>query len=388
MKLRTFVVILGVFALGLLAGRGLTSALRSDPVPVSAQPTRTVTPVSAPATSDAPLASGFEPLPSGLTGEERRTIEVFRGASRSVVYIDSERIRRSRFSFNVMKIRQGSGSGFVWDRDGHVVTNFHVIENGNRFIVTLADKSQWEAKVVGYAAHKDLAVLRIEAPAERLEPLERGRSRDLIVGQRVMAIGNPFGLDHTLTVGVVSALGRELDAPDDGRVIQDVIQTDAAINPGNSGGPLLDSSGRLIGVNTAIFSPSGGSAGIGFAVPVDAVNRLVPQLIEHGEPIQPGIGFQPLPDVYTARAGIQGVVVYRVSRDGPAARAGLEGLGRDRRGRLVLGDVIVAVDSQPVKDLDDLLNLFEDRGVGAGVTLTIERDGDTRDVDVELIPVN
>jgi S1-C subfamily serine protease len=377
-----------MFAIFLVLVVTATMLLRApEPAPLARpQALPAAVPVSG-SSAPALTPAAYESLPSGLTAEERRTIEVFRRASRSVVNIDSEQLRRRPFSFDVTRIRQGAGSGFIWDTRGHVVTNYHVIEQGNRFIVTLADNSQWEARLVGQAPHKDLAVLRIEAPDEKLQPLEVGRSRNLVVGQRVMAIGNPFALDHTLTVGVVSALGRELNAPN-GRVIQDVIQTDAAINPGNSGGPLLDSSGRLIGVNTAIFSPSGGSAGIGFAVPVDAVTRLVPQLIEHGKPIQPGIGFQPLPDYYTANAGIEGVVVARVDAGTPADRAGLTGLGRNRRGRLVLGDVIVGVDGQPVRNVDDLLNLFESKGVGSEVTLTVERAGESRRVPVELVPIN
>jgi S1-C subfamily serine protease len=213
-------------------------------------------------------------LPDGLTPDEKRTIEVFRRARPSVVFITSLSVRRDFFTLDIQQIPQGTGSGFVWDRDGHIITNFHVIGDGDAFSVTLADQSEWEARVIGAAPDKDLAVLKIKAPRERLVPLTPGTSRTLLVGQRVFAVGNPFGLDHSLTTGVVSALGRELRSPS-GRRIRDAIQTDAAINPGNSGGPLLDSSGRLIGVSTAIFSPSGASAGIGFAVPVDTVTRLV-----------------------------------------------------------------------------------------------------------------
>ena len=263
-----------------------------------------------------------------------------------MVYITTAAVRRDLF-FDVIQIPQGSGTGFFWDDDGHIVTNFHVIEGANRFSVTLADRSDWDAELVGVAPEQDLAVLKIRAPHERLAPLVLGKSGTLQVGQKVLAVGNPFGLDQTLTVGVVSALGRELRSPA-GRAIRDVIQTDAAINPGNSGGPLLDSSGRLIGVNTAIYSPSGGSAGIGFAIPVDTVGRLVPQLIAYGGPIEPGIaGLHWLPDRQAAYFGLEGGVVVRsVAPGSPADRAGLEGIGVTRCGRYTLGDMIVAVNGR------------------------------------------
>ena len=336
------------------------------------------------------LARALISLLIGLLGdlgpEERRHIKVFQQASASVVNVTSLALRRDLFTLDVSQIPRGSGSGFIWDRAGHVVTNFHVIEKGSRFRVTLADQSAWEAEVIGVAAAKDLAVLRIEAPRSKLTPLELGRSATLAVGQRVLAVGNPFGLDHSLTVGVLSALGRELRAPN-GRTIRDVIQTDAAINPGNSGGPLLDSSGRLVGVNSAIYSPSGASAGIGFAVPVDTVRRLVPQLIEHGRPIQPGIGVIPLSDAIAARNKLEGIVIREVLPRTPAARAGLRGI-RLKRGRLgdevILGDQIVAVNGKAIESLDDLLHAFERIGVGKRVTLAVLRDGESRKVELTL----
>jgi S1-C subfamily serine protease len=324
------------------------------------------------------------PIPAELTAEERRDIEVFRAASASVAFITSVALRRDFFTMNIFEIPQGSGSGFVWDREGHVVTNYHVVQDANAVRVTLADQSEWDARIVGVAPDKDLAVLRVEAGPEHLVPLPVGSSARLLVGQRVLAIGNPFGLDHSLTVGVVSALGRELRSPS-GRLIRDVIQTDAAINPGNSGGPLLDSAGRLVGINTAIFSPSGASAGIGFAVPVDTVATLVPQLIKHGRPIQPGIGIVPVADRYAQRLGIEGVIIRSVSPNSPAQRAGLEGLATSRSGRLILGDVITAVNGKAVRTLDDLLHAFEEAGVGARVTLTVERDQRRRQVSVTLV---
>jgi len=381
MRLRNLVLMLVLFGAGVLLGRATTT---QETVPGdSPEPTEFVA-AATPASLVPAAVRG--PVPQGLTDQEQRVIEIFRRASESTVYITSVEIRRDWFSANVTQIPTGSGSGFVWGREGHIVTNYHVIQGADRLQVTLADQSSYDAEIVGVAPDKDLAVLRIEAPRDTLKPLALGGSRDLAVGQMVLAVGNPFGLDQTLTVGVVSALGRELTSPA-GRTIRDVIQTDAAINPGNSGGPLLDSQGRVIGVNTAIYSPSGASAGIGFAVPVDSVRRLVPQLIRHGKPIQPGIGFTPVPDSLARQAGVDGVIVGRVEPGSPAARAGLEGLERARR-RWIVGDVIVAVNGQPVVTLSDLLDRFEEAGVGTEVALTVENDGSTREVEVELIEVN
>jgi len=357
--------ILALFALGFLLGRSIPPAAAPASLPLAAPKEAT-------------------PPPSGLSPEERRDIDVFRGASDSVVYITSLSLQRDFFTLDIRQIPQGAGSGFIWDKQGHVVTNFHVVEGGDRFSVTLSDQSEWPAKVIGYAADKDLAVLQIDAPTDRLVPMTIGRSADLVVGQKVLAVGNPFGLDHTLTTGVVSALGREIVSPS-GRAIRDVIQTDAAINPGNSGGPLLDSSGRLIGINTAIQSPTGAYAGIGFAVPVDVVRRLIPQVIEHGRAIRPGIGADYLNDRYARQLDLDGVIVREVDRGGPADRAGLQGIGVTRRGRYVLGDVIVAVNGKPVEGVDDFLYALEGAGVGKEVTLTVERSGERRELRVKLI---
>ncbi len=326
------------------------------------------------------------PIPQDLTPSEVRDIEVFRRASSSVVFITSIALQRDFFSFDVQQIPQGTGSGFVWDDQGHIVTNFHVIAQGALFHVALADQSEWEATVVGKAPEKDLAVLKISATKERLVPLTVGKSVDLLVGQRVLAVGNPFGLDHSLTVGVLSALGRELSSPN-GRTIRDVIQTDAAINPGNSGGPLLDSSGRLIGVNTAIYSPSGTSAGIGFAIPVDTVARLVPQLITTGRASVAGIGVQvhPALDRYARQAGIDGIIVYNVIEGSPAAKAGLEGIRAVRGRRITPGDIIIAADGKPVRSNEALLDVFDRVGAGHDVTLTVVRDGKERQVRVDII---
>ena len=328
------------------------------------------------------------PLPEGLSAEERRDIDVFRRASGSVAFITNYTRQVDFFSFDAVETPSGTGSGFVWDKEGHIVTNFHVIEDGTKFSVTLGD-ADYDAVLVGAAPDKDLAVLKVDAPPGRLVPLILGRSGDLVVGQRVLAVGNPFGFDHTLTTGVVSGLGRELRSPS-GRRIRDVIQTDAAINPGNSGGPLLDSSGRLIGINSAIFSPSGASAGISFAVPIDTVTRLVPQLIRYGRIKQPGIAGATLVSDAIARSnGIEGVAVYQVEEGSPADQSGLGGITFTRSRRPRLGDVIVAVEGKKVRGQEDLFEAFEAAGVGATVKLSVTngRTDKRREVRVKLYDV-
>jgi len=370
MRVRAYAGLILVFGAGILAGQlGWLRSGAAVPAPPAARPA---------------AAEPAEPLPASMTDDERRNIEIFRRASSSVVYITTSELRRT-FFFDVQEIQRGSGTGFFWDRDGHVVTNFHVVEGAHRFNVALADRSDWEAELVGVAPEKDIAVLKIVAPRERLVPLTLGRSDRLQVGQKVLALGNPFGLDQTLTVGVVSALGRELRSPAR-RVIRDVIQTDAAINPGNSGGPLLDSSGSLIGMNTAIFSPSGASAGIGFAVPVDTVRRLVPQLIRHGRPIEPGIaGLEWLSDRLADRFGLDGAVVRSVEPGSEAETLGFRGIGVDAYGRYLLGDVVIAVDDEPVRTVDELRDKLERAGVGGDVRLTVDQsDGRQRNVRVRL----
>lgn len=317
-----------------------------------------------------------------LAADEQNTIDIFRNAAPSVVYITSIAVRRNLFSLNVYEMPQGTGSGFVWDKQGRIVTNYHVISDASRIEVTLADHSSWKAVLVGAAPDRDLAVLQITAPANKLKPLAIGDSSSLLVGQKVFAIGNPFGLDQTLTTGVVSALGREIQAVT-GRTIHDVIQTDAAINPGNSGGPLLDSAGRLIGVNTAIFSPSGASSGIGFAVPVGEVNRVVPQVIRHGKVIKPGLGIVLANRRLTDDLGLDGVLVLRVAPGSNAEKAGLQGT-QQVRGGLILGDVIQAVNGEPVKDYDSLRDALERYAVGEEVVLRLLRDEGTIEVAVVL----
>ena len=285
-----------------------------------------------------PVASRGE-----LWSGEKSTIALFRQASPAVVNITAIGVQRDIFTLNLYQIPQGTGSGFVWDRNGNVITNFHVIQNADAAQITLADQSNWKARVVGVAPDKDLAVLRIDAPSARLQPIPIGTSKDLQVGQTVFAIGNPFGLDQTLTTGVISALNREIESITR-RPIQGVIQSDAAINPGNSGGPLLDSAGRLIGVNTAIYSPSGASAGIGFAIPVDIVNRIVPELIRSGRIVRPGLGVQIADEQIAQRLGVNGVLVVDVAKGSAASKAGVQPTRRDAEGRLRLGDIITMID--------------------------------------------
>jgi S1-C subfamily serine protease len=296
-------------------------------------------------------------------------------------------IQRDRFSLNLLEIPQGTGSGFIWDSDGHIITNFHVIQKAGGAKVTLADHSTWDARLVGIAPDQDLAVLSINAPKNRLKPLPIGRSTDLLVGQKVFAIGNPFGLDQTLTTGIISALGREINAVS-GRTIPDVIQTDAAINPGNSGGPLLDSAGRLIGVNTAIYSPSGSSAGIGFAVPVDTVNRVAPQLIRHGRMIRPGLGGSFANNATAQRMGIDGVLTVEVMEGSAAAAAGLQGMRRDRQGQLILGDIIVGIGEETVGSLDDMMQILDHYNVGDTVDVVVVRNGRRMTLPVTLQALN
>jgi S1-C subfamily serine protease len=326
-----------------------------------------------------PAAAQRPVQPRGaLDAAELNNISVFKKTSPSVVHITTLDVQRDFFSLDVQQVPRGTGTGFIWDERGHIVTNYHVIQGGDAARVTLADQSSYSAKLVGAFPDRDLAVLRIEAPRDKLLPIAIGSSRELQVGQGVYAIGNPFGLDQTLTRGIVSALNREIESVNR-RAIRGVIQTDAAINPGNSGGPLLDSAGRLIGVNTQIYSPSGASAGIGFAIPVDEVNRVVPKLIKDGRYIRPAIG------VTSGSAQLQqalrlpkGVAIVGVGARSPAAEAGLQPFTRARDGRIVHGDVITAINDEAIADLDDMLALLERRQVGERVTLTLWNHGKTR----------
>jgi S1-C subfamily serine protease len=333
-----------------------------------------------------PPESNLDPqvTPRGnLSEAEEATTNLFRSASPAVVHITTHRVQRDFFSLNTYKIPRGSGTGFVWDKAGHIVTNFHVIRGADIAYVAFADRSSYSATVVGQSPEKDLVVLHIDAAEEDLTPLPIGTSSDLQVGLSVFAIGNPFGLDHTLTTGIISALGREIESTS-GLPIKDVIQTDAAINPGNSGGPLLDSSGRLIGVNTAIVSPSGAYAGIGFAIPVDTVKWVVPELIRYGKVMRPGLALSVASDRVAERLRIRGVLVLDVGPNSTAAEAGLQPTRRTPFGEIILGDIIVAIDDRPIKSTNDLLLAFEKYEVGQEVTLTVLRNQSQQKIRVKL----
>ncbi len=315
--------------------------------------------------------------PTIITTQEKATIALFESSAPSVAYITTKSVRRDGWSRNV-EVPSGSGSGFVWDKEGHIVTNFHVIRQADRAYVTLSDQSVYEAKLVGVEPRKDLAVLKIDVPSKMLRPIAAGNSDNLKVGQSVYAIGNPFGLDQTLTTGVISALGREIESP--WKIpIRDVIQTDAAINPGNSGGPLLDSSGRLIGVNTAIYSTSGSYAGIGFSVPVDVVKWVVPDLIKYGEVRRPMLGIEMSP-----QNSEEGIEIEKVTPGKAADRAGLKGMRRDQYGRFIKGDVIIAINDKKVKTNYDLILALEEYSAGTTISLSVIREQEVQEIEVTL----
>ena len=323
-----------------------------------------------------------------LAADEKAMFELFERSRDSVVYISTRQQVRDFWTRNVFSVPRGTGSGFIWDEHGHVVTNFHVVEGASEAIVRLADGRDYRSALVGASPAHDIAVLRIGVGFNRPPPVPIGTSGDLKVGQKVFAIGNPFGLDWTMTTGIVSALDRSLPT-ERGAIIEHLIQTDAAINPGNSGGPLLDSAGRLIGINTAIFSPSGASAGIGFAVPVDTVNRVVPQLIRTGRYVRPALGIEvdeALNSRLTALLRTSGVVILRVAPDSAAEKAGLAGATVAPDGSIVPGDIIVAVEGKQVDSVARLLARLDDFKVGDTVTVTVVREGKKRDVRVTLQP--
>jgi len=317
------------------------------------------------------------------TEDEKNNIEIFEKASRSVVYVTNREYRRDYFSFNIYERPSGSGTGFVWDKKGTIVTNFHVVQNADRVTITLYDQSQYNAKVIGVAPEKDIAVLWIDAPESKLDPLPVGDSSMLKVGRKVLAIGNPFGLDTSLTVGVVSALGREIKSVTR-RVIHGVIQTDAAINPGNSGGPLLNSLGQLVGINAAIYSPSGANVGIGFAIPVNIVKEIVPQLIKHGKLYRAVIGIEMVPDNWSKQYGIKGVVVSRVLKGMPAQRAGMIGIRQDPRGKIIMGDVITDINKIKIVDSDTMLSALEEFKPGDTVSVITNRRGKKKTFKIKL----
>jgi S1-C subfamily serine protease len=330
------------------------------------------------ASADVGISSAF------LTDDEKNNISVFESASPSVVFVTNTQLRRQRFSLNVAEIPRGSGTGFIWDKSGLIVTNFHVVYGANKITIELQSNKSYQATVVGSAPGKDIVLLKIDAPNEDLQPLPLGDSASLAVGRKVLAIGNPFALDTTLTVGVVSALGREIKSITN-RTIKNVIQTDAAINPGNSGGPLLNSNGQLVGVNTAIYSPSGASAGIGFAIPVNAVKVIIPQLIEHGKLIRPVLGIESLTDYWTRRLRVKGVAILSVREGLPADKAGMVGVREDQRGNIHLGDVIIAINGQNVTNEDSLLSQLEQYEPGDTVEVTTLKDEEIHNYNVQLV---
>jgi S1-C subfamily serine protease len=320
-----------------------------------------------------------------LTEDERNTIEVVRKTRNSVVYITNLQYVRDFFYSSDQPVPRGSGSGFVWDDQGHIVTNFHVIDEGDKFMVSLPNQKQVDATLVGLDRARDIAVLKLGQQVVDLGPVTIGTSRDLQVGQKVIAIGNPFGFDHTVTKGIVSALGRSMLGAGD-VTIRDMIQTDASINPGNSGGPLLNSSGELIGMSTMIASPSGASSGVGFAIPVDTIRKIVPQIIQFGKVTRPDIGGVTfVRDEVAQRAGIEGAVVLDVERSSKAYDLGLRGLYRDNYGRLLIRDVVTGIDVMKVKSHDDLFAALDGYKIGDTVTLTVRREDKTRKVTIQLV---
>ena len=322
----------------------------------------------------------YQDIAATFNNQEEATIALFKRSAPSVVFITTSSLKQDRWSMNVYEIPQGSGTGFIWDDMGHIVTNYHVIANSSRFTVTLADQTSFEASVVGVEPNKDLAVLRIIAPGKELRPSPIGKSNNLRVGQSVFAIGNPFGLDQSLTTGIISALGREIEAKN-GRPIKDVIQTDAAINPGNSGGPLLNSSGQVIGVNTAIYSPSGASAGIGFSIPIDVVKWVVPDIIQYGEVRRPILGIELVPQQYNE---FPGSMILQVTPGTPAETAGLTGVKRGQTGKFIPGDVIVQINQYQIKSNNDLILALEKFSIGDEISVKFNRKNEFKQVSLQL----
>ncbi len=319
-----------------------------------------------------------------LLDVENKTIEIYRKATPSTVNVSNIKARKG--FYGDVEVPQGAGSGWVWDDKGHIITNGHVVEGGNSFVVTFYnDSKQYKAELVGVAREKDIAVLKLLEKPKTLTPIPLGISKSLLVGQYSFAIGSPFGLDHTLTTGVISALGRQIEGFG-GVKINDMIQTDAAINMGNSGGPLLNSSGEIIGMNTMIFSTTGSSAGLGFAVPVDTIKMIVPQLIEHGKVIRPGLGIAIVPDSMKKRitGSTKGIIISYIDVKGPAAQAGLKGMTQDRFGRIYLGDIITKVDGKEVNNLDDIYQVLETKKIGDTVTVEYRREGKPLSAKVKL----
>jgi S1-C subfamily serine protease len=380
--MRTLAALLAV--LSTLACSSSRSARGNDDGAPPSAPGKTAEPPVTPTTAPVPPPSNLMRIEN-----ERNTIEIFRAVAPATVFVTQSHLVRQSFSRRTHEIAAGSGTGFVWDQEGHIVTNFHVVASRRglpRLSVTLYDHKKYPAQLVGVDQTKDIAVLKIDAPREALKPVALPPDGyTLEVGQKTVAIGNPFGLDNTLTVGVISALGREVLGIG-GVTIRDMIQTDAAINPGNSGGPLLDSRGQLIGMNTMIYSKSGSSAGIGFAVPVKTISRVVPQIIRDGKPVRVGIGIIPLDDSYARRLGLKGVIIQEVFAKS-AREAGFLGLRQSDYG-VEIGDIIIAVGNETVEDYDDLYNALDQRKPGERVQVKVRRGNKVLDLDTELLVVN
>jgi 2-alkenal reductase len=319
-----------------------------------------------------------------LSDAERANIELFERVSPSVVQVAAQSAAANPLAEDGEGAAgEASGTGFVWDNAGHVVTNNHVVQNASEVAVRFASGEVAQAEIIGVAPNYDLAVLRIKSARQLPPPVALGSSTELKVGQSAFAIGNPFGLDQSLTSGIISALKRRLPTSS-GREISNVIQTDTAINPGNSGGPLLDSAGRLIGVNTAIISPSGSSAGIGFAIPADIVNRVVPELIKNGRVPTPGIGIVAASEAVSTKLGVEGVIVVRTAPGSPAERAGIRGVDL---GSGAIGDVIVQADGKPVHRLSDLTDQIEQVGAGKSIRISVKRGSQTRDINIDIVDI-
>jgi S1-C subfamily serine protease len=319
-----------------------------------------------------------------LNPDEKATINLFEEGCPSVAYITTSAFRQNYYTRAVSEVPKGSGSGFIWDNEGHIVTNYHVIRGADKFLIQLSENKgvAIEAELVGVAPSKDLAVIKLKEIPESLRPLPVGKSERLLVGQNVYAIGNPFGLDYTLTTGIISALGREIQGTD-GTPIKDVIQTDAAINPGNSGGPLLNSSGELIGVNTSIYSPSGAYAGIGFSIPVDVVKWVVPELIKYGKIKRPTLGISIANARIMAQLRLKGILIVDIEKGGAAEKAGIRPTTRNRYGDIELGDVIVSIDDNKIEKYGDLVLALEKYKPNERVTVTVQRD--KKEVEIELV---
>lgn len=324
-----------------------------------------------------------------LIEDEKNTINIFKSNVHSVVNVSSIQTKRNIWYYGDIDVPAGQGSGIVWNKKGYIVTNFHVVQGGNKFQISFHnDQNQYEAQVIGVEPNKDIAVLKLLKTPKKFKPVTIGSSKDLEVGQKTVAIGNPFGLDNTLTQGIVSALERKIEGVG-GVKIQGMIQTDASINPGNSGGPLLDSSGKLIGMNTVIYSSSGSSSGVGFAVPIDTIKRIVPQLIKHGKVIRPGLLIGILPEHAKRRFGItKGIAITYIEEGGPADKAGLQGMTRDRRGRYYLGDIITKVDGKEVNSFDDIYQVLDKKSIGDTVEVEFIRDDKLSKVQVTLSDIS